>query len=353
MTSIDMKIDSIKHTKGDLQRQFLLTIVFNTLIALLLTAISFGMTFSDTFIISQCIGLSIYSLHALGDRAGIAKTIPRRIVLLVSAIVVGAVLGTMLAIVLLGWDTNVILGVDTARFLTPVYLGLFFGAIISFFFYSRALISETKSRAHEAETRRLDQEKQLLEAQLKLIQAQIEPHFLFNTLANVSVLIKSDAGTAQRMLDDLNRYLRTSLDRTRDGETTLGQEVESLKAYLSIIQVRMGDRLRYEVDIPSNLSAYCLPPMLLQPLVENAIRHGLEPKQGEGELYISGKEDNGQLVLAVHDTGVGLSKEWVDGMGLGNVRRRLRLLYGDEGELDIRHTQEGTRTEIRLPLNKC
>lgn len=351
MTSIDMKIDSIKFTKSDLLRQYLLTIVFNTLIAVLLTAISTGGTFSQNFVISQCIGLTICSLHALGDRAGIATTIPRQIVLLAAAIVIGAVLGTMLAIFLLGWDTEVIFGVDTARFLVPVYLGLFFGAIISFFFYSRALIAEAKSRAHEAETRRLDQEKQLLEAQLKLVQAQIEPHFLFNTLANIASFVESDTAVAKKMLENLNDYLRTTLVRTRNGETTLEQEVDLLESYLSIVQMRMKDRLRYSIDIPKSLQSVRLPPLLLQPLVENAIRHGLEPKPGGGELMIHGDREDDKLMFEVRDTGIGLTDGWRDGVGLSNIHKRLDLLYGQRAGFEIRENPDGgVHARLWLPI---
>ncbi|MDH4275005.1 MAG: histidine kinase, partial [Gammaproteobacteria bacterium] len=197
--------------------------------------------------------------------------------------------------------------------------------------------------------RALRMEKDIAES--KLIQAQIEPHFLFNTLANISSLIDVNVARAKDMLGKLDNYLRTILTRTRAGDTTLAQEISLLEAYLAIMQIRMGERLIFRIEIPDALRACKLPPLLLQPLVENALRHGLEPKPGGGEIIIDGKRVQDNLVLEVRDNGVGLAQHWRAGTGLSNVRERVRRLYGAKGKLEImQNSTSGALFRLVLPL---
>ncbi len=172
-------------------------------------------------------------------------------------------------------------------------------------------------------------------ARLSLLQAQIEPHFLFNTLANIHSLIKEDPDAASAVLEQLNAYLRTSLRRTRQPASTLGDELELVEILLAIAQVRLGSRLEYTISAPSELRSAPLPPLLLQPLVENAVRHGIEPAVAGGKISVEIRRNDGVLELTVNDTGVGLNAEAPKGVGLANVRARLESLYGTRGRLEF------------------
>jgi len=222
-------------------------------------------------------------------------------------------------------------------FATTVVLG---GAITALFFL-QARKTQLEEELRVAERRKLEAERSRLEAQLKMLQAQIEPHFLFNTLANVTALISSDPTLARQLLERLIVYLRATLSRTRAANSTLGDEVQLLRTYLDICCIRMGKRLRYTFDVPAELLRKPFPPMLLQPLVENAIKHGLEPRMGAGELTITASNSAGHLRIAVHDNGVGFTDASGDGTGLANVRERLAALYGERGRLELEENRDG------------
>jgi sensor histidine kinase YesM len=195
-------------------------------------------------------------------------------------------------------------------------------------------------------------EKQVVEARLKMLQAQVEPHFLFNTLANVTSMIDAQPDKARHMLEKFIEYLRATLARTREAESTLGKEMDMIRAYLDIIQIRMGPRLRYNIEVPAALNSTTFPPMLLQPLVENAVKHGLEPTVEGGSLTINARVDNGLLRLSVEDDGLGFKGERSGGLGLVNVRERLQVLYDGRAKLVIEeHAPSGTRAIIELPAN--
>jgi sensor histidine kinase YesM len=225
-----------------------------------------------------------------------------------------------------------------------------FGSIITYFFSSREQIAESEAQFQEEKIKRLTSEKKAAEANLKLIQAQIEPHFLFNTLSNILSLLDSNPTQGKSMLLDFIQYLRASLLKIREEKATLGQELEMIRAYLNIFKVRMGDRLHYKIDFSQHLKAIMFPPMLIQPLVENAIKHGLEPKVDGGEIFISGEVKNGTFRLAVADTGVGFSEQRECGMGLTSIRERLLSLYGDRGRLILEENQpHGFKATIEVP----
>ncbi|WP_458448654.1 sensor histidine kinase [Burkholderia stagnalis] len=194
-------------------------------------------------------------------------------------------------------------------------------------------------------------------ARLALLQAQIEPHFLFNTLANVQSLIERDPARATTMLDSLNRYLRASLSRTRDTRSTLGDELELVDALLKIATIRLGARLCYAIDVPATLSTLPLPPLLLQPLVENALLHGIEPSIDGGEIRIHAARDGGMLELGVTDTGVGLGNGGPTlhgGVGLANVRARMKHLYGERGRVSVgvnAGAARGVSATLHIPLD--
>jgi intracellular sulfur oxidation DsrE/DsrF family protein len=194
--------------------------------------------------------------------------------------------------------------------------------------------------------------RQLAEAQLKTMQAQVEPHFLFNTLASVDYLIETEPSTASKMQKSLIQYLRAALPQMREGSTTLGKEVQLCRSYLEILKFRMEDRLQYSLIVPQGLSSAQFPPMMLQSLVENSIKHGLEPKPEGGSLTISADISNGRLRVTVADSGLGFAAAGVSGSGVGlaNVRERLAALYGSAAKLSIEaNSPSGTIVTIEVP----
>jgi len=223
-------------------------------------------------------------------------------------------------------------------------------AVLSVIFFGRARSARAEAalQAERLRAERIEREAAL--ANLRALQAQIEPHFLFNTLANVTSLIDLQPATAKRMLESFIRFLRASLAATRTQSTTLAMEGELIRAYLDVLQVRMASRLRYLVDVPAELASFALPPMLLQPVVENAIGHGLEPKVEGGEVELRAMREPGGVAIEVADTGVGFGATTRGGVGLANLRDRLQVLYGDRASLEILENRPcGTRVRIRLP----
>ena len=196
-------------------------------------------------------------------------------------------------------------------------------------------------------------ERAAAEANLRALQAQIEPHFLFNTLANVTSLIHTKPDDAKRMLEDFIAYLRATLAATREERTTLGREFEMMKSFLSILQIRMGDRLQIEIDLPEAIQNATIPPMLLQPLIENAIKHGLEPKVDGGSITLKAERAGEQLRICIIDTGLGFASKPSNGIGLKNVRERIAKLYGNAGSVLIEENQpNGTRVVLTVPFKE-
>ena len=200
-----------------------------------------------------------------------------------------------------------------------------------------------------AETEQL--ERRVLEARMQALQAQIEPHFLFNTLASIDQLIQTDPPRASQMQRSLIRYLRSSIPQIRDGvRPTLGQQTDLSSADLEIMSVRMEGRMQSSMRIPDGLKSAVFPSMMLQTLVENAIKHGLEPKAEGGRIDIGCEVVDGQLAVHVQDTGVGFRPNAESGVGLANIRERLQALYGNRAELIIDLPPSGgTCATIRVP----
>jgi sensor histidine kinase YesM len=194
-------------------------------------------------------------------------------------------------------------------------------------------------------------ERRLMEAQMAALQAQVEPHFLFNTLALIGQLIETDPPEAARVHAHLIEYLRSTLPQMRAaGGGTLGKQVELSRAYLSIMQARMKERLAVQFEVPDFLGSAPFPPMMLQTLIENAIKHGLEPKIEGGTIEVSARVVGATLHVDVCDDGAGIDPHADDGVGLANIRERLRLLYGATAELAIEaRPGGGACASIRLP----
>jgi sensor histidine kinase YesM len=194
-------------------------------------------------------------------------------------------------------------------------------------------------------------ERTVLEARMEALQAQIEPHFLFNTLASIDQLIQTDPPRASRMQQSLIRYLRSAMPQMREGgRPSLGQQVDLCSAFLEIMAVRMEGRLQPVVTVPDGLKSAVFPSMMLQTLVENAIKHGLEPKSEGGRLEIGAEIVDGQLAVHVLDTGLGFMPKAESGVGLANIRERLKALYNGRAELIITVPPAGgTCATIRVP----
>jgi len=208
-----------------------------------------------------------------------------------------------------------------------------------------------RRRSEQQSVQQTRTEKELTVAKLSLLHAQVEPHFLYNTLASAQLLTRSDPARADQMLGNLIMYLRHSLPRTEDALSCVGEELERVQAYLDILKIRMGARLNLQVEVPPALKAVQFPTMMLQTLVENAIKHGLEPKPGGGTIWIIAREYEGSVALTVADDGRGFSAEGGGtGIGLRNVRERLRLAYGAAASFAIvANYPSGVAATITVP----
>jgi LytS/YehU family sensor histidine kinase len=208
-----------------------------------------------------------------------------------------------------------------------------------------------RRRGEQAQVRQTATEKELTVAKLTLLHAQVEPHFLYNTLASAQVLTRTDPARADEMLGNLIQYLRHSLPRTEDAPSTIGEELERARAYLDILKIRMGPRLQLQVDVPDALRAVLFPTMMLQTLVENAIKHGLEPKPGGGTVWILARQVDNAVAVTVADDGRGFTAEGGGtGVGLRNVRERLRLAYGSAAAFSIvANFPSGVAATITVP----
>jgi LytS/YehU family sensor histidine kinase len=200
-------------------------------------------------------------------------------------------------------------------------------------------------------------EAQLTRSKLQALRMQINPHFLFNTLNAISTLIYVNQRAADEMLGDLSDLLRRSLDSAEEQEIPLFRELEFVRAYIGIEQKRFGARLRMEQEVPQELFKALVPALILQPLVENAIRHGIEPQREPGLITIQAKREGPQLLLAVHDNGKGQPtkapvRSESRGIGLANIKGRLQELYGPDQQFTLMKGEpRGCTVEIRLPYH--
>jgi signal transduction histidine kinase len=211
-----------------------------------------------------------------------------------------------------------------------------------------------RRRGERADAAQTHVEKELTAARLSLLHAQVEPHFLYNTLASAQHLTRADPALADQMLGHLITYLRHSLPRTDTAPSSLGEEVERARAYLEILKLRMGPRLQLQIEVPRHLLALPFPTMMLQTLVENAIKHGLEPRTAGGTVWILAREVEDKVAVTVADDGQGFSDKTRGGTGIGlsNVRERLRLAYGSEAALSVvANFPSGVAATITVPAH--
>ena len=328
---------------------FLYTIVACAVIALLITIFTSRVYLVVNLVMSFSIGLSIFLIAmSLYTALKIKQPLPLAFLFLI-ALCGGLLIGVYIGPLILRHIFSINLSWPNS-YLKFMMISVVAGSAATYFFYSLMRIKLGKEMIEEERIRRMALEKDALEAKLKLLQAQIEPHFLFNTLSNILSLIDTQPAKGKSMLLDLTKYLRTSLSRTSPDITTLDQEIEMIKAYLDIQKIRMDERLNYKIDIPDFLRQHSFPPMLLQPLVENAVKHGLEPKVEGGEIVIKALVENDLIRIEVTDTGLGFSHCSQSGVGMANVRERLAMLYEGKGRLTIEENiPQGVRTIIQVP----
>jgi signal transduction histidine kinase len=334
-------------------RDFLYTFIWSSLIGVVFYALNAVGTerlpslraFELYILISNVIGYAIHALFSVGSILGLDALVRRGgFALKVAYFSVIPLMGVLIGF----WAVSYIVDIgfrnwltDPAAIISIATTSLVISTIMSviFFWRERHARAEADLERERLRGERIEREAAL--ANLRALQAQIEPHFLFNTLANVTSLIDPDPAKARRMLESFIRFLRSSLGATRAESTTLADEGDLMAAYLDVLQIRMGQRLRYEIDIPPELHAFQLPPMLLQPVVENAIRHGLEPKMDGGVVKVRARRDDGAVVIEISDSGAGFAAMTRGGVGLTNLRDRLRLLYGDRASLAIGESEVG------------
>jgi two-component sensor histidine kinase len=227
-----------------------------------------------------------------------------------------------------------------------VLITLMAGVAGSYYFYSA-------NRSRYFERKMAEARKHADEARLKLLETQLEPHMLFNTLANLRALIGVDPHRAQEMLDHMIAYLRATLNASRATSHSLQAEFDRLQDYLELMAIRMGPRLKFVLDLPGALAQVKVPSLLLQPLVENAIQHGLEPKVGGGEIRVAARREGPDIVIEVCDTGAGFSAgvpESGKGFGMNQVRERLATLYGERAGIEFGNVAAGgCRVTIHYP----
>lgn len=316
--------------------------------------------FWHPFVTVQACGLAIaYCVNVAAPWAS-----PKPILRLAIAVAIGAALGHALMVPIKNFVLEYLLA--QPRLYTLDYFlshkGTFFfswfgasliGLCISVFFLLRFREARAAEALHKAEAERLLLAKQAMESELKLMQAQIEPHFLFNTLASVQFLTETDPPQASRLLGHLLSYLRAALPKMRSTSATLGQEIEFAEAYLNILRMRMGPRLDFAIDVPDALRTHPFPPVLLISVVENAVTHGLEPLAAGGRVTLAARRDHDVLRVTVSDTGIGLSGVSRPGRGVGllNVRERLTALFGARGRFVLEDAApHGARATIEIPF---
>jgi signal transduction histidine kinase len=344
-------------------RNLLQVLVFGTAVAGLQYGFQPDQPFTPNLVHSLFVSVIIWAVVEFGRHAfpsssktGWPAPVPAA-VLVLAAIAAGFVLGNLAAT-----KVNSAFGLYAAgrgdrggQLRNSILITLAAGTVATYYFFSRGRSRWLQRQADEAQ-RLAD------EARLKLLEAQLEPHMLFNTLANLRALIGVDAERAQQMLDHIIAYLRATLGASRGVTHPLDSEFQRLREYLALMAVRMGPRLDYALDLPADLAAQPVPTLLLQPLVENSIRHGLEPNVAGGRIGVRARRDGGDLVLEVEDTGAGFDaassnsqpSAETPGFGLGQVRERLATLYGLRGRLDITANagadHRGTLACVRIPL---
>jgi sensor histidine kinase YesM len=345
----NIQMDEKKETDHSWGKTFLFTSIFCFIIALTTQSVWPSSLFKH-LIISFGFGYSAIFSAKLIDLVFPSVSRHREIICTLSF---SMVFGTLNA----QYWVNDFLGEDGWSNLKPVILlGLIFTSFCYYYFYSKEQKLIADKELETLKRKQIEQEKVLLVSQLKQLQSQIEPHFLFNTLATISVLIETDSDKAKLMLEKLTELLRATLNNTRHQQTTVEQEVSLVEAYLKIQQVRLGDRLDYAINIDGISSTQVLPPLLIQPLIENALTHGIEPIAKGGKITLDIVNIGENMQISVTDNGAGFSFSPTPhavghGLGLENIRQRIEMLFDGKASISIKeHRSGGVISTLTLPI---
>ncbi len=357
MKSMDRCPAAIPSRISILGRDLVFVVCINTVIAVCLNyGFRTGGSLWHNFVYSQFIGVSIWLLIDIARVVIWWNERPRRwpfLCLTAVAVPLGVILGS--------WATRIVLN-EPAKSLEEatdmlrmcLVVGMLASASMIYFYWSREKLAHLERQAALDALQREEAEKQLVRAQLMALQAQIEPHFLFNSLANLDCLIATDQQAARRLLQRLIGFLRMSLAHTRAEQCTLRQEFELLRSYLDIQALRFGMRLSYDIELPPELAEVEIPPMLIQPLVENAVSHGIEPCMRGGRIVLSARAQGDAAVqVVIADTGVGFGHAMTKGSGLGltHVRERLARIFGAAASMQMEeNTPRGVIVRLTLPV---
>jgi nitrate/nitrite-specific signal transduction histidine kinase len=325
---------------------FVLTILFCALVAAVVTLAAPSMAgFARWLLIVESIGLTSVAIGTSLSRVPrLRRFTPAVAHLIIGGVAVpaGYVIGSSFAYALLG-EPLPILQPEPRRIVALVGTALA-GVLLVY-------VDAMRHRIHNEAAARMEAQRLATESELRLLRAQLEPHMLFNTLANLRSLVDVDPKLAQQMIDRIITYLRGTLAASREESVPLRQEFAQLDAYLEIMAMRMGPRMTYRLALPKELEDFAVPPMVLQPLVENAIKHGIEPKVGKSTLEVIAARDEGAVLVTVTDTGRGLPPDGDarGGYGVEHVRDRLRAYYGAAATLTLmRNEPEGARAIVRM-----
>jgi signal transduction histidine kinase len=308
-------------------------------------------TWLDYLIECLLMGLPILVALTLAESLSAGRSRLVATALVVVGLLAGAFTGAIMLIPFydLGWDSVV-----SRRFWGDLLYWMVIGGGVAAIHGFQQRAAAAAATLHQARIDQVALAKQMLEARLQVMRAQIEPHFLFNTLANVKRLCQTDVDGGITMLDNLVRYLRAALPRMRDEQSTLAQEAELVQSYLAVLKIRMGARLRYSIDVPPALGDQPFPPMMLLTLAENAIKHGLNPSSTGGSIAIrAAVAARNTLEIRVADSGVGFGAAATGGTGVGlaNTRARLAAIHGDVAELEfLANEPTGVIAVVRVPL---
>ncbi len=334
-------------------------VLVTTLVAWVASRLPWNMTFAEAAVLFNLVVLTLIwsGLSAWFGYRRFQGRIFRYIVAAPILALVAALVGASIAGFVNGVDPFVFFR-DSAKLRHVVTAALVFGVLFSFV---TALIAHLRHREYralaatlEAEARQSETSRQLAESKLKLLQLQIEPHFLFNTLGSAQQLAEKGAPEAARLIGDLIRFLRAAAPALRDEMTTVREEAALIRAYLGIMQTRLGRRLAWSVRVDEAIADYPIPPGMLITLAENAIKHGIEPVPRGGRVDVTAERDGDAVVLAVTDTGAGLAATpAAGGIGLANIRERLELAYGEHASLALaQHEPTGFCARIMLPFER-
>ena len=334
-------------------RHFLLLLAFSLVVSALQVGFQPQLPYQPVLVYSLLIGLCCWAFIDFGRHlfASSAETgWPRgwdKLWLVAGGLVLGYVAGFTLADRVcraFGWTGASHSLSNPSHWRHSILISAVAGIVASYWFYAQGRSSYLERKMAEAQ-------RHASEARLKLLETQLEPHMLFNTLANLRALIAVDPARAQVMLDHMIAYLRATLDASRSTTHTLQEEFERLRDYLELMAIRMGPRLAFSIDVPPQLATARVPTLLLQPIVENSIQHGLEPKLQGGRIDVRARRADGELVLEVQDTGVGdaAGSNGRNGFGLTQVRERLASLHGERASLTFTRDGAGAHTRITLP----